>query len=65
MYERLGLTTIVFPFTPQAITAMAVGGASWYLFRLAKGPDVIWDRKVRAMLGQHCRCCKLYGSADC
>ncbi|CAO1633566.1 unnamed protein product [Jaminaea pallidilutea] len=28
-----------------AITAMAVGGASWYLFRLAKGPDVIWDRK--------------------
>ncbi|CAO1636158.1 unnamed protein product [Parajaminaea phylloscopi] len=27
------------------ITAMAVGGASWYLSRLARGPDVVWDRK--------------------
>ncbi|KAL1917607.1 uncharacterized protein VTP21DRAFT_4000 [Calcarisporiella thermophila] len=23
----------------------ALGGASWYLTRLARGPDVAWDRK--------------------
>ncbi|KDN35676.1 hypothetical protein K437DRAFT_276956 [Tilletiaria anomala UBC 951] len=27
------------------ITAAAAGGATWYLTRLARGPDVIWDRK--------------------
>ncbi|KAG9300947.1 hypothetical protein G9A89_005005 [Geosiphon pyriformis] len=26
------------------VTAVAVGGATWYLSRLARGPDVIWDR---------------------
>lgn len=28
------------------ITGLAVGGASWYLSRLARGPDVVWDHKV-------------------
>ncbi|SNX84526.1 related to NADH-ubiquinone oxidoreductase MLRQ subunit [Melanopsichium pennsylvanicum] len=27
------------------ITGLAAGGATWYLTRLARGPDVIWDRK--------------------
>ncbi|PWN53612.1 hypothetical protein IE53DRAFT_366189 [Violaceomyces palustris] len=27
------------------ITGLAAGGATWYLSRLARGPDVIWDRK--------------------
>ncbi|PWZ02400.1 hypothetical protein BCV70DRAFT_198685 [Testicularia cyperi] len=27
------------------ITGIAAGGATWYLSRLARGPDVIWDRK--------------------
>ncbi|KAG9011135.1 hypothetical protein FRB90_007455 [Tulasnella sp. 427] len=28
-----------------AVIGIAVGGATWYLTRLARGPDVIWDRK--------------------
>lgn len=28
------------------ITAAAIGGASWYITRLARGPDVVWDHKV-------------------
>jgi len=28
-----------------AVVGIAVGGAGWYLTRLARGPDVIWDRK--------------------
>lgn len=33
--------------SPQQFITLAAGsGATWYLFRLAKGPDVIWDRKV-------------------
>ncbi|EDP42068.1 hypothetical protein MGL_3749 [Malassezia globosa CBS 7966] len=28
-----------------AITGLAVCGASWYLTRLARSPDVIWDKK--------------------
>ncbi|KAF0403435.1 hypothetical protein F8M41_009244 [Gigaspora margarita] len=28
-----------------AVTGVAVVGASWYLTRLARGPDVIWDKK--------------------
>ncbi|UZJ52469.1 hypothetical protein CBS101457_001789 [Exobasidium rhododendri] len=27
------------------ITAAAVGGAGWYISRLARGPDVVWDHK--------------------
>ncbi|KAJ1916451.1 hypothetical protein IWQ60_001425 [Tieghemiomyces parasiticus] len=27
------------------IMVMAVGGASWYLTRLARHPEVVWDRK--------------------
>ncbi|KDQ20612.1 hypothetical protein BOTBODRAFT_26614 [Botryobasidium botryosum FD-172 SS1] len=27
------------------VVGAAVGGAGWYLSRLARGPDVIWDRK--------------------
>ncbi|KAN0061719.1 hypothetical protein ACQY0O_005711 [Thecaphora frezii] len=27
------------------IIGAATGGATWYLARLARGPDVIWDRK--------------------
>ncbi|PKI84652.1 hypothetical protein MVES_001778 [Malassezia vespertilionis] len=27
------------------ITAFAVVGASWYLTRLARAPEVIWDKK--------------------
>ncbi|KAK0554326.1 hypothetical protein OC846_000641 [Tilletia horrida] len=30
------------------ITALAGGGATWYLARLASGPDIIWDRKNNA-----------------
>lgn len=29
-----------------AITGLAVGGATWFLTRLARGPEVIWDKKV-------------------
>ncbi|KAG0228898.1 hypothetical protein BGW42_000061 [Actinomortierella wolfii] len=28
-----------------AVLGFAVGGAGWYLTRLARGPDVTWDRK--------------------
>ncbi|QRV87515.1 NADH-ubiquinone oxidoreductase family protein [Ceratobasidium sp. AG-Ba] len=28
-----------------AVVVGAVGGAGWYLSRLARGPDVIWDRR--------------------
>ncbi|KAG9103972.1 nucleotidyltransferase [Ceratobasidium sp. 392] len=28
-----------------AVVVGAVGGAGWYLTRLARGPDVIWDRR--------------------
>ncbi|KAF8314705.1 hypothetical protein DL93DRAFT_2167124 [Clavulina sp. PMI_390] len=28
-----------------AVVGIAVGGAGWYLTRLARGPDVIWDRR--------------------
>lgn len=28
------------------ITAAAIGGAGWYISRLARGPDVVWDHKV-------------------
>jgi len=28
-----------------AVVGVAVTGAGWYLTRLARGPDVIWDRK--------------------
>ncbi|CAI2189081.1 638_t:CDS:2 [Funneliformis geosporum] len=28
-----------------AVTGVAVVGASWYLTRLARGPEVIWDKK--------------------
>ncbi|WFD43225.1 hypothetical protein MPSI1_001882 [Malassezia psittaci] len=27
------------------LTGVALGGATWYLTRLARGSDVIWDRK--------------------
>ncbi|CAG8656113.1 2821_t:CDS:2 [Paraglomus brasilianum] len=27
------------------VTGVAVVGAGWYLSRLARGPDVTWDRK--------------------
>ncbi|CAG8570758.1 3956_t:CDS:2 [Paraglomus occultum] len=27
------------------VTGIAVAGAGWYLTRLARGPDVTWDRK--------------------
>ncbi|EGG05666.1 uncharacterized protein MELLADRAFT_56354, partial [Melampsora larici-populina 98AG31] len=26
------------------VMGTAVGGASWYLARLARGPDIVWDR---------------------
>ena len=29
-----------------AVSVLAVGGATWYLTRLARSPDVIWDKKV-------------------
>lgn len=29
-----------------ALTGLAVGGATWYISRLARSPDVIWDKKV-------------------
>ncbi|WFD15946.1 hypothetical protein MARU1_001975 [Malassezia arunalokei] len=28
-----------------AVSVLAVGGATWYLTRLARSPDVIWDKK--------------------
>ncbi|KAG8726688.1 hypothetical protein FRC12_023171 [Ceratobasidium sp. 428] len=28
-----------------AVVVGAVGGAGWYLGRLARGPDVVWDRR--------------------
>lgn len=28
-----------------AVMGVAVGGAGWYVSRLARGPDVVWDRK--------------------
>ncbi|KOS15817.1 hypothetical protein Malapachy_2231 [Malassezia pachydermatis] len=28
-----------------ALTGLAVGGATWYISRLARSPDVIWDKK--------------------
>ncbi|EOR00188.1 NADH dehydrogenase 1 alpha subcomplex subunit 4-like 2 [Wallemia ichthyophaga EXF-994] len=28
-----------------AIIGGAIGGAGWYLARLAQGPEVVWDRK--------------------
>lgn len=28
-----------------AVVGLACGGAGWYLTRLARHPDVIWDRK--------------------
>ncbi|KAF9942719.1 hypothetical protein BGZ75_002019 [Mortierella antarctica] len=28
-----------------AVLGVAVGGAGWYVTRLARGPDVTWDRK--------------------
>ncbi|WFD38555.1 uncharacterized protein MJAP1_001512 [Malassezia japonica] len=28
-----------------AITGFAVGGAAWYITRLARAPEVIWDKK--------------------
>ncbi|KAF9344179.1 hypothetical protein BGX26_004695 [Mortierella sp. AD094] len=28
-----------------AVLGVAVGGAGWYTTRLARGPDVTWDRK--------------------
>lgn len=31
-----------------AVSVLAVGGATWYLTRLARSPDVIWDKKVCA-----------------
>ncbi|KZT60235.1 hypothetical protein CALCODRAFT_492821 [Calocera cornea HHB12733] len=31
----------------------AVGGAAWYLTRLARGPDVIWDRRNNPTPWQH------------
>ena len=33
-----------------AITAFAVGGATWFLIRLGRHPEVIWDKKVRAWI---------------
>ncbi|KAF9119211.1 hypothetical protein BGX30_004014 [Mortierella sp. GBA39] len=27
------------------VIGFAVGGAAWYVTRLARGPDVTWDRK--------------------
>lgn len=33
-----------------AVSVLAVGGATWYLTRLARSPDVIWDKKVCAFL---------------
>ncbi|KAJ1655852.1 hypothetical protein IWQ61_004473 [Dispira simplex] len=37
-------------YTPEilpivGIMGFAVGGASWYLYRLAWGPEVAWDKK--------------------
>ena len=31
-----------------AVSVLAVGGDTWYLTRLARSPDVIWDKKVCA-----------------
>jgi len=31
----------------------AVGGAGWYLTRLARGPDVIWDRRNNPRPWEH------------
>ncbi|WFC99133.1 hypothetical protein MYAM1_001873 [Malassezia yamatoensis] len=28
------------------LTGVALGGATWYLTRLARGSEVIWDKKV-------------------
>ncbi|RIA93873.1 NADH-ubiquinone reductase complex 1 MLRQ subunit-domain-containing protein [Glomus cerebriforme] len=28
-----------------AVTGVAVVGAGWYLTRLARGPEVVWDKK--------------------
>jgi hypothetical protein len=28
-----------------AVTGVAAVGAGWYISRLARGPDVVWDRK--------------------
>ncbi|RHZ86394.1 hypothetical protein Glove_51g47 [Diversispora epigaea] len=28
-----------------AVTAVAVTGGAWYLTRLARGPEVVWDQK--------------------
>ncbi|KAL7410778.1 hypothetical protein BDY24DRAFT_443713 [Mrakia frigida] len=30
-----------------AISGCAICGGSWYLTRLARGPDVIWDRNAK------------------
>ncbi|KAA1091742.1 hypothetical protein PGTUg99_009142 [Puccinia graminis f. sp. tritici] len=27
------------------VIGTAMGGATWYLSRLARGPDIIWDRR--------------------
>lgn len=35
------------------VTGVATVGAGWYVSRLARGPDVIWDRKV-SCLRQRC-----------
>ncbi|KAG8904810.1 hypothetical protein FRB99_001116 [Tulasnella sp. 403] len=37
-------------YAPEAIPiyvvmGVAIGGATWYLTRLARSPDVVWDRK--------------------
>ena len=40
----LSMPVEVYPIV--VITGLAVCGASWYLTRLARSPDVIWDKKV-------------------
>lgn len=28
----------------DVVIGTAIGGSSWYLSRLARGPDIVWDR---------------------
>ena len=50
----LSMPVEVYPIV--AFTGLAVCGASWYLTRLARSPDVIWDKKVRVLI----TCSKAY-----
>ncbi|GAA97000.1 uncharacterized protein L969DRAFT_105566 [Mixia osmundae IAM 14324] len=36
-----------------AVVGVAVGGCGWYLARLARGPDVVWDRRGNPRPWEH------------